>query len=287
MVARSFEALLSEADTLDPSGWDLRALGDRLEIAPLPWDFTATVERHTRSAPDLLDLGTGGGEWLASLTQRPARTVATETWPPNVDVAGRRLRPLGITVVRTDPAPDNVDQAEDETRGRLPFPDDSFALATSRHTSFVAGEVARVLDFDGAFLTQQVGGAYDDFYSALDLPPPPPPARSWDLGLAEQQLTRAGLQVVDSGEGTEITSFADVGAFVWYLKMIPWTVENFSVAAHRPALERLHERIVCDGPLRVRLPAFWLKAIKAVAPPTVQRSGSRLNGVSRTRAPSA
>lgn len=93
--------------------------------------------------------------------------------------------------------------------------------------------------------------------------------------------------MVDSGEGTEITSFADVGAFVWYLKMIPWTVENFSVAAHRPALERLHERIVCDGPLRVRLPAFWLKAIKAVAPPTVQRSGSRPNGVSRTRAPSA
>ena len=92
---------------------------------------------------------------------RPARTVATETWPPNVDVAGRRLRPLGITVVRTDPAPDNVDQAEDETRGRLPFPDDSFALATSRHTSLVAGEVARVLDFDGAFLTQQVGGAYE------------------------------------------------------------------------------------------------------------------------------
>jgi cyclopropane fatty-acyl-phospholipid synthase-like methyltransferase len=68
---------------------------------PLPWDYTATVLEHARRSPDLLDLGTGGGEWLAALPYRPARTVATEAWPPNVSVARGRLKPLGTEVVRT------------------------------------------------------------------------------------------------------------------------------------------------------------------------------------------
>lgn len=261
MVARtSFDVLLTEADALPVGGWDLSALGDRISIGPLPWDFDATVTQHARAAPDLLDIGTGGGEWFASLAHRPARTVATEGWPPNVDVAGRRLRPLGITVVATEPAPDNVDQ--DESCGRLPFPSDSFALVTSRHESFVASEIARVLVSGGRFLTQQVGGEHGDFYEALELSRPPVRQRRWTVRLAEEQLASAGLRVVDSGGATQVTSFADVGAFAWYLKLIPWTVENFSVETHRPQLERLHERIAADGPLNVRLPAFWLKAVK-------------------------
>jgi SAM-dependent methyltransferase len=237
-------------------------LGDRISIAPLPWDFDATVVSHARAAPDLLDIGTGGGEWLASLEHRPPRTVATDGWPANVDVAAARLRPLGVTVVANEPAPDNVDQVPGEQRGRLPFASDSFALVTSRHESFVASEIARVLVADGIFLTQQVGGDYGDFYDALELARPPAPERRWGVPLAEEQLAAAGLPVVDSDGGTEVTSFADVGALAWYLKLIPWTVENFSVEMYRPQLERLHERIAADGPLTVRLPGFWLKAVK-------------------------
>jgi SAM-dependent methyltransferase len=236
-------------------------LGDRISIAPLPWDFDHTVLRDARAAPDLLDIGTGGGEWLASLAYRPPRTVATEGWPPNVDVAGRRLRPLGITVVACEPAPDNVDQGPDEPRGRLPFPSGSFALVTSRHESFVASEIARVLIPDGIFLTQQVGGDSGDFYEALELPRPRSVAGG--LPLAGEQLASAGLGIVDSGEGTEVMSFADIGALAWYLKLIPWTIDNFSIATYRRQLERLHERIATNGPLSIRLPAFWLKAVKA------------------------
>ena len=264
VTLRSCDALLAEAESLPVGGWNLSVLGDRISIGPLPWDFDETVVNHARAAPDLLDLGTGGGEWLASLRYRPPRTVATEGWPPNVDVAGGRLRPLGITVVATEPAPDNVDQIGGEAggAGRLPFPSGSFALVTSRHESFVASELARVLVPGGTFLTQQVGGDYGDFYDALELPRPPSRKRRWDLGLAREQLARAGLRVVDSAEGTEVTTFADVGAFAWYLRLIPWTVEGFSIATHRPQLERLHERIAADGPLTIRLPAFWLKALK-------------------------
>jgi SAM-dependent methyltransferase len=259
----SFETLLSEADSLPIAGWDFSVLGDRIAIAALPWDFDEIVASHARTAPDLLDIGTGGGEWLAGLHFLPTRTVATEGWPPNVDVAGRRLRPLGFTVIATEPAPDNVDQVVGEPHGRLPFPSESFAMVTSRHEAFVAREVARVLVPRGIFLTQQVGGDYSDFYGFLDLPPPPAQQRRWNLPLAMEQAADAGLRVVDSGEATEAVSFVDVGALAWYLKMIPWTVENFSVETHRPQLERLHERIATEGPVTAELPAFWLKAVKS------------------------
>jgi len=259
----SFDTLLEEADALPIAGWDFSVLGDRIAIAALPWDFDEIVASHARMAPDRLDIGTGGGEWLARLRARPARTVATEGWPPNVEVAARRLRPLGVTVVVTEPAPDNVDQVAHESRGQLPFPSESFALVTSRHEAFVAREVSRVLVPDGIFLTQQVGGDYRDFYDALELPRPPVPQRRWNLSLAEEQLAGAGLRLVDSGEAMEAVSFSDVGALASYLKMIPWTVENFSIRTHRLQLERLHQRISTDGPLTVRLPAFWLKAVKS------------------------
>ena len=71
--------------------------------------YTASVVQHARKSPDLLDLGTRGGEWLAELPYRPRRTIATEAWPPNVRVAKARLAPLGIHVVQVAPARDNTD----------------------------------------------------------------------------------------------------------------------------------------------------------------------------------
>jgi hypothetical protein len=117
-----------------------------------------------------------------------------------------------------------------------------------------------VLADGGAFITQQVGGDYGDFHEALGLPRPA--AKYVDLALARAQLERVGLRVVDGADGFEETTFADIGAFAWYLKAIPWTVAGFSIARHRRGLERLHERIEREGPLVVRLPAFWLAATR-------------------------
>ena len=218
--------------------------------------------QHARESPDLLDLGTGGGEWLAALPYHPSRTVATESWAPNLAIAETRLRPLGIVVVAVEAAPDNVEQRPGEQRGRLPFPDGSFSLVSDRHESFLAGEVARVLAPGGTFLTQQVGGDYRDCYDALGLPRPRRPGPRWNLAVATRQLQGAGLTVTDGDDGVEVTSFADIGAFAWYLKAIPWVVPGFSVGAYRPQLERLHRRLEAGGSLDIRQPAFWMKAFK-------------------------
>jgi hypothetical protein len=82
----------------------------------------------------------------------------------------------------------------------------------------------------------------------------------WSLALADEQLVAAGLRIVESGEGAEETTFADVGAFAWYLRAVPWAVDGFSIEMHRPQLERLHRRMESDGPLVVSQPAFWLAA---------------------------
>jgi SAM-dependent methyltransferase len=255
---RRFDTLVAEAAARPVDGWDFSWLGDRMQILPLPWDFDAIVRRRAQASSDLLDLGTGGGEWLAQLPDRPARAVATESWPANVAIATARLTPLGIEVVQTEPAPDNVDQGPDDPRGALPFPGDSFSLVTSRHTAYVPRELARVLRPGGSFVTEQVGGDYGDFYEALGLERPA--ARRLDLAFAASQLRAAGLEVVASADGVETTAFSDVGAFAWYLKAVPWTVAGFAIETHRDALEHVHARIERDGALTTQLPAFWLEA---------------------------
>lgn len=192
-------------------GWDFSWLGDRISFEPPAWDFAAMVAQRARESPDLLDLGTGGGEFLASLSERPARVVATEAWPPNLEVASARLRPLGVTVVAVEGAPDNVDQAPNESGGRLPFADGSFELVVSRHESFVPAEVARVLVPGGILLTQQVGDDYGDVYEALGLSAAP--RQHLDLAFMRRQVESAGLRVVGSGESRQRNVFADVGAF--------------------------------------------------------------------------
>jgi SAM-dependent methyltransferase len=260
-VPASFDNFIAEAEATPIDGWDFSRFGDRLLSRPRPWDFSAIVEQHAHGSADMLDLGTGGGEWLARLDHRSARTVATESWPPNIEVAESRLGPIGVTVVPTEGAPDNTEQT-DGVRVRLPFRSEEFSLITSRHESYVAAEIARVLARGGVFLTQQTGGDYSSFHRLLGLDPPPRSGPDWNLAYATAQLATAGLEVVDGAEAAEEVEFADVGAFAWYLRAIPWVIEGFSVETHRTQLLAFHERIGDVGPVSAHQPTFWLKAIK-------------------------
>jgi SAM-dependent methyltransferase len=256
----ALDALLAEAETHPVEGWDFSWLGERAVTRPPPWDFAAIVDSHAARAADLLDLGTGGGEWLSSLSERAARTVATEAWPPNVEVARRRLEPLGIEVVQVDSAPDNIDQLPGLDLPALPFDDASFSLVVSRHESYVANEIARILQPRGVFLTQQVGGDANGFRAALGLPPVD--GLRFDLQLAREQLETAGLRVVVAEAGSGATTFADAGAFAYWLRAIPWLVDGFSVTAFRAELAELERRLQQEGPLTIEEPAFLVEAAK-------------------------
>jgi SAM-dependent methyltransferase len=249
--------LLAEAAARPTSGWDFSWLGDRMSMSGTPWDYRALVEREVARATCVLDMGTGGGERLAEIRSLPDRTVATEGWAPNVPVAAARLEPLGIPVVHDEGAIDNVDQVEHPPRGRLAFRDSAFDLVINRHEAFAAAEVSRVLTPGGRFVTQQADSAGGDARELIGLPSPS--GRLFDRSFAAEQLEAAGFVVQDGADAIEAITFTDVGAFAWYLRMIPWTVPGFTIDAHRPALERIH---ASGAPIVVRGLRFWLSATK-------------------------
>lgn len=278
----TFYGLLREAVLQPMVGWDFGWLEGRVTRGEFPWNYTEMVRERARRSPDLLDLGTGGGEWLSQLDPRPPRTVATESYPPNVRVARRRLAPLRVDVVWTEETAGNAEQERRPSSALLPFRDGAFHLVANKHESYVPREVARVLAPGGRFVTQQVGSEFrQDWYrlfgrrQRLDTHP------AWDLALARRQLEREGLEVLGGAEGSYVTKFLDVGAVVWYLRAIPWTLPDFQVDSEVETLKEVHHRIQAEGPLEIRLPGFWLEASRPsrttcpTSPPRGQRRSRR------------
>lgn len=248
----SFDALIAEAAQTDFEGWDFSVFGDRFSESSPSWDYDAEVQTHIRGSRSMLDMGTGGGEFLAALPQLPETTIATEAYLPNVSVAAHTLRPLGVPVVRT---------GEDED-APLPFRNNAFDLVVNRHEAFVAEDVARVLADGGVFMTQQVGGRdLMELNNALD--GPEHEFASWRLSVAAQELAAAGLTVIESKEEFLAGHFRDIGAVALYLKIAPWHISDYTLDKYRSRLLKLHRRIIESGPLLVKHHRFVLTAVKS------------------------
>jgi len=93
-ILRSIEDLVAEAESQSFSGWDFTYLKGRFDEGKPSWDYSQNVKSAMIGVERMLDIGTGGGEVLASLQPLPSNTYATETWTPNVEVARIPLEPL-------------------------------------------------------------------------------------------------------------------------------------------------------------------------------------------------
>jgi SAM-dependent methyltransferase len=245
-----FEELVAEGASVPLAGWDFSWFEGRATEERPPWGYSRLVADRMRRARSALDLQTGGGEVLAGLAHRARLTVATESWPPNVDVAGRRLRPLGAFLVAAADAP------------ALPFRAASFELVVSRHPVHTWwGEIARVLLAGGAFLSQQVGaGSVRELAEAIAGPVPANPRRTTAWAVANARA--AGLVVVDLRRAALRTVFYDIAAVVHFLRKVPWVVPRFTVERYRDQLARLHRRIERDGPFVAHAQRFLIEARK-------------------------
>ena len=262
-----FERLLDEAAARPMVGWDFSWLGERMTTSQPDPHYDEWVSQAIHDVPDLLDMGTGGGEWLANLSHRPPRTVATEGWAPNVQVARDRLSPFGIEVHPVGGGPDNAGQQigagipAPGSDGALPFLDASFHLIVNRHESFVAAEVRRLLVPGGLFITRQIGdGTGTAIRSELGLPVVRPLHVPWTRELATDQLRAAAFHIEDATDAVQSTLFDDAAAFGWYVASVPWYVDGFAIDRSRDALRALQERI--DGGHRIRIPepVFTIRA---------------------------
>jgi SAM-dependent methyltransferase len=250
-VTRSLEGLLAEAESAPIRGWDFSWLDGRATEERPPWGYSRLLGPRMAQADAALDVQTGGGELLAGLDRVPPLMVATEGWMPNLEIARRRLEPRGAFVVG----------AHDDRPG-LPFRGDLFDLVVSRHpVTTWWDEIARVLRPGGAFLSQQVGpDSVKELAEALRGPLPPSTARSPERAVAA--AGDAGLQVVDLREASLRTVFYDVGAVVYFLRLVVWIVPDFGVERYRRQLESLHEVMEAEGSFVTYSRRFLIEARK-------------------------
>ena len=67
-------------------GWDFSYLDGRWDDEDLPWDYKTIVKQYLKPELNLLDMGTGGGEFLLTLNHPYNNTSVTEGYNPNYEI---------------------------------------------------------------------------------------------------------------------------------------------------------------------------------------------------------
>jgi SAM-dependent methyltransferase len=252
MKTRSYEELVEEAFAQEFSGWDFSRLKGRYFESEPFWNYRQMALERMRLASSMLDMGTGGGEFLASLSDLPVQTYATEYYPPNIPIATQRLTPSGVQVV----------PLKDEHI--LPFQNEMFDLVINRHEFYELSEVWRILKPGGIFLTQQVGPRNCvQLNQYLDAPLDPDTAK-WSLSQEKQNFIDEGFTVLQCYEQVLESNFYDIGAVVFYLKVIEWQIEDFSVEKFEQRLREMHRLIEEQGTFYATEHRFLIEAQKLI-----------------------
>ena len=235
-MSRSFDELVAEAVAAPIDGWDFSWLDGRASEQRPSWGYQRLMSQRLAAASAGLDIDTGGGEVLAGAASFPTTMVATESWPPNAALATALLHPRGVVVVATGDEP------------TLPFADEAFDLVTSRHATVVRWrEIARVLRPGGSYLAQQIGPATMKELFEFFLGPQPAKWAELEPDTQAAQAQAAGLEVVQMRMERLRAEFFDVGAVIYFLRKVIWTVPDFSVERYSEQLRAMHERIETDG----------------------------------------
>lgn len=219
MNREQFKSYLKNEEKQVFQGWDFSYLHGRWDGEHIPWDYKKILLSYLKAEHKLLDMGTGGGEFLLTLDHPFYNTAVTEAYPPNVAICQEKLKPLGITVRQV------FDDAV------LPFEDASFDIIINRHEAYDIGEVNRILKTGGYFITQQVGAKNNADLSEklinnfkLSYP-------NHDLKHNIKAFKNNGFEIIQSEESFTPIRFYDTGALVYFAKIIEWEFPNFSVDA--------------------------------------------------------
>jgi SAM-dependent methyltransferase len=219
MNREQFKNYLKNEEKQVFQGWDFSYLHGRWDGEHIPWDYKKILLSYLKTEHELLDMGTGGGEFLLTLDHPFYNTAVTEAYPPNVAICEEKLKPLGIT----------VRQVFDDAI--LPFEDASFDIIINRHESYDIDEVNRILKTGGYFITQQVGGKNDVDLSEKVINNFKLSYPNHDLKHNIKAFKDNGFEIIQSEESFAPIRFYDTGALVYFAKIIEWEFPDFSVDA--------------------------------------------------------
>jgi SAM-dependent methyltransferase len=232
-----FDDLIVEADAADVSGWGFGWLDGRATEGRPSWGYQRLMSDRLAAAKSALDIQTGGGEVLDGAPRFPPTMAATESWPPNLALATRRLHPRGVVVIADPDEPP------------LPFSDGAFDLVTSRHPATIWWhEIARVLCPGGTYLAQHVGPeSLVELYEWFLGPQRVEGLHSRHPERETAMAVDAGLQVITARMERLRVEFFDIGAVVYFLRKVIWAVPGFTSEQYVDQLRSLHEHICRDG----------------------------------------
>jgi SAM-dependent methyltransferase len=231
-----FDDLVDEAEQAPIEVWDFDWLDGRaIEDRPT-WRYFDRVVERARAVSALLEVQAGVGSMIGKLPSLPRLSVATEGFPSSVAAAAPRLRSRSVNLVVTS-----------QTRPGLPFAHGIFELVISRHPIEVWWEeIARVLRPGGTYFAQHVGPHSLRSLSEFLMGPLPDRSKR-DTDIERREAEAAGLTVHSMRLEHPHTAFYDIGAVVYFLRLVPWIVPGFSVHAYREALRDLHQVIERQG----------------------------------------
>jgi len=245
----SFDDLVADALAQPVDDWSFDWLAGRATEERPSWRYFDLVADAALRSERMLDVETGTGNLVADLPTLPALTVATDAHRPSVAVARPRLHARGAHLVEASPA--------------LPFRDGSFDLVVSRHPIATDwDEIGRVVAPAGRFISQQIGPGTLRELSEWMLGPQPPTSNR-DPALARAAAERAGLVVERLDVERTPVVFHDIGAVVYFLRLVPWIVPGFSIERFESRLRTLHEQLERTGSFATSSSRFLLDARRA------------------------
>ena len=232
-------------------GWDFSHIYGRYEEEnSLPWDYKTIIHEMLLDDMKLLDYDTGGGEFLLSLRHPYENTAATEGYSPNVQLCREKLLPLGI------------DLRECADASHVLFDDNSFEIIINRHGDLDPSEIRRMLKPGGFFVTQQVGSENDRELVDAVLPGVEKSFPRNNLKKQREVFEKAGFDILMADEAFCPIRFFDVGAFVWFARIIEWEFPGFSIEKCFDRLLQLQRIIEKDGKIEGTTHRFLIVAQK-------------------------
>ncbi|TWT07701.1 class I SAM-dependent methyltransferase [Planococcus sp. CPCC 101016] len=126
------------------NGWDFSQV--QVSLGEPAWDFGEEVKKRSNKTDMLLDIGTGGGEGLLTISPSILLAVGIDSSSSMVESGQQNLKKSVQRNVRF------IEMSAEN----LQFPEGFFDIVISRHAPFNSVEVAKVLKSDGIFITQQV-----------------------------------------------------------------------------------------------------------------------------------